>query len=80
MLAYHDAAEEAGARHDEGRQDQRQRGQLRPRPPGQHGIELVVVIERARQHVEIVAVTERARQLVEQIAGVVAVTGLFFWL
>jgi len=61
------AAEEAGARHDEGHQDQRQRGQLHPWPPGQHGRQLVVVIERARQHVE-------------QIADVVTVTGLFFWL
>ncbi len=55
MLADQGAAEEAGARHDDGRQDQRQRGQLRPRPPGQHGGQVVVVIERA-DDVEIIAV------------------------
>jgi len=67
VLADQGAAEEARARHDDGRQDQRQRRQLRPRPPGQHRGECLLVV------------IERTRQQVEQIADVVSVAGLFFF-
>jgi hypothetical protein len=68
VLADQGAAQESGAGHHDGHQDQRDRRQLGPRPPGQHGGKVVVVVR------------ERTRQHVEQVIKAGASAGVFFWL